>query len=160
MWRNISYDMAIKNHIVCAEIDLCELVTEEVFKKYHKTPSSVTDLDVFHLDPGGMICLKNQPKKSDWEHFNVSVRPELILNTIMAWNNAKILDKTLKSGQKIYKVYFAYSVVIMPEQVYHKIGSWLMLGKTDGYIARMELAEALAGNESVQMMPLPTEGEA
>lgn len=158
MWVNLSYDFDLKDHVVCQE--LVGMVRDSVLQKYAKVPSSEKKVDTFFFDPGGMILLRNQPTKTNWEQHNIEVRPELILNAIVYWNYAKKTEDLAPNGEAIYRVYLPFQVIILTASLYQRIGAWLMSQKTSGYLARMEIVEMLSGAEDLVIFPPPTEGEA
>lgn len=159
-WSKLDYNWAVKNHLV--HRDVLEITQRDVEAKHKCTPVFIEDIAELHLDPGGMIFMKSVPVRQTLSDGSVvSVRPELLLTSILRWKKYRTLDEAMPTGEKVIKVYCGpYNVAVMPESIYNSIGAWLALNKSIGYIARMELVEALADVPNIVLTPPPMEGEA
>lgn len=160
-WFLFDYNLVLKTHIVHDSV--IEIAQRDVEQRHNHIPVSIEEQEDLHIDPGGMICLKNSLIETEIVDGSwVSVRPELILNALYVWNKSyRVLDEKLPDGENVIKVYYgSYHIAVMPESIYQKIGAWLTFKKSDGYVARLEIVEALAGAPNILVLPPPTEGDA
>jgi hypothetical protein len=138
-----------------------EIAERDIRHRHVEKAAQKEELDVLHIDPGGMIMVLNEPKEKVFQGSRVAVKPEHILNASLVWNRHRILDEALPSGEKVIKVYLSrLEVAVVPESLYNEIGAWLALSKGEGYVARMEIVEAMSDVPNVIIIPPPSNGEA
>lgn len=158
-WFELDYNWAVKRHVVHHSV--VDIAQRDVEIRHHVSPVVVQPTEELHLDAGGMVFMDSVIKELKLpDESMVSIRPELILGVLSIWAHHRILDEALPSGEKVIKVYCgSFQVAVMPENIYNKIGAWLALSKSEGYVARMELVEALSDVPNLLIIPPPTEGE-
>lgn len=159
-WVHLMYfPNPIKHHFVHESV--VEIVERDVEERHGHLPEKKTPRDQLKVDPGGMICIRNEPKTHSFNGATVAVQPEHILGGAAVWTRHRFLDETLPDGERVVKVYLSdLDVAVVPESMYHDIGAWLALSKAEGHIARAELAEALSGIPGLIVTPPPSEGDA
>lgn len=159
-WSELDYNWVVKTHYVYHSV--LDITKRDIELRHRCLPIVEKDKPEFKLDPGGMIFMNNLPMKHTLPDGSIiSVKPELIVSALHVWSKHRVLDERLPDGEKVIKVYCGpYFIMVMPESIYNEIGAWLALNKSVGYVANMELIEAMSGSPHVLIVSPPSEGEA
>lgn len=147
---------SIKTHVV--ESSLEEIFTKNVLDKYGILPEERAEVAELSIDPGGMLCLFNQPIKAKIESRNISIKPEHILFATKAWTNKNEI------ANNAIRVYLSDHICAgVTTDLYYKIGAWLVNNYAVGYAARMDMVELFkvdGRDEHIIISPPPTNMDA